>query len=108
MLSERGRLLLLLILLSVVAAAGSRTALADGKEKTAAPVVLSSPACAVKPPATATSGEPDVGQTPRYTSNTGRMFPAPRDGDERSQGSHRDDWLHWILRMWVNRCPGAR
>ena len=106
MLSERSRLLLLLVLLSVVATAGWSTALAG--EKTISPSVFSSLADVSKPPAVPTSGEPDVGQTPRSPIERGVLLPAPRGEGGNSQGSHADVWLRWIFRMWTNRYLGAR
>ena len=106
MLSERSRLLLLLVLLSVVATAGWTTALASGK--TDSPSVFSSLASVSKPPAVPTSGEPDVGQTPRPTLTKGSMSPAPHGESGHSKGPHADAWFRWIFRMWAIRYLGAR
>jgi hypothetical protein len=107
MLSERSRLLLLLVLLLVVATAGWTTARADGK--TGLPTVLSSsPASVSKPPAVPTSGEPDVGQTPRPLVTKDALLPAPRGEGGSSQGSPADLWFRWICRMWTIRYLGAR
>jgi hypothetical protein len=101
MLSERGRLLLLLVLLSVVAAAGWTTALASGKAVSS--TVVSSLASVSKPPAAPTSGEPDVGQTPRSEPTHGASSPDPRGEGGHSQGSPADLWFRWIFRMWAIR-----
>ena len=106
MLSERSRLLLLLVLLSVVATAGWTSARASGK--TDSPSVFSSLACVSKPPAAPTSGEPDVGQTPRPSITKGALLPAPRGAGGSSQGSPADVWFRWIFRMWTIRYLGAR
>jgi hypothetical protein len=105
MLSERSRLLLLLVLLSVVAAAGWTTALADGKT---APSTVSSWTRAAKPPAVPTSGEPDVGQTPRPKSTTGALSHAPSEVGGGSQDPPADAWFRWIVRTWKMRYFGAR
>ena len=101
MLSERRRLLLLLVLLLVVATAGWTTALASGK--TGSSTVFSSLASVSKPPVVPTSGEPDVGQTPRSTITTGSMSPVWRGEGSRTQGPRSDAWFRWIFRMWTIR-----
>jgi hypothetical protein len=106
MLSNRSRLLLLLVLLPVVATAGWSTALAGGK--TDSPSVFSSLASVSKPPAAPTSGEPDVGQTPRPTTTKGALSPAQRGEGRTSQGPGSDAWFRWIFRMWTIRFLGAR
>jgi hypothetical protein len=103
--SERSRLLLLLVLLSVVAAAGWTTAFADGK--TGLRTAALSPNVS-KPPAVPTSGEPDVGQTPRPTPTKGALSPVPRGGSGIPQGPPAGAWFHWIFRMWKMRYLGAR
>jgi len=104
--SERSRLLVLLVLLSVVATAGWTTALAGGKT---GPPTVSSPSVGVsRPPLAPTSGEPDVGQTPRPTTTTGSMSPAPRGEGGNPQGTRADAWFRWIFRMWTMRYLGAR
>ena len=104
--SERNRLLLLLVLLSVVSTAGWTTALAGGK--TGPPPVFSSLSSVSKPPLVPTSGEPDVGQTPKPTLTTGGLFQAPRDEGGSPQGSPAAVWFRWIVRMWSIRFLGAR
>ena len=104
--SERKRLLLLLVLLSVVATAGWKTALASGR--TGPSTVVSSLASVSKPPAVPTSGEPDVGQSPRPTLTKGASSPAPRGEGGGSQGSPADPWFRWIFRMWAIRHHVAR
>ena len=106
MLAERIRILLLLVLLSVVATAGWTTAFASGK--TGSSTVLSSLARVSRPPAAPTSGEPDVGQTPRTWITKGALSSAPLGEGGSSRGSAADLWFRWIFRMWTIRYPGAR
>ena len=106
MFSERSRLLILLVLLSVVATAGWTTARAGAK--TGSLTVFSSLASVSKPPAVPTSGEPDVGQTPRPSVTNGALLPAPRGEGGSSRGSPADLWFRWIFRMWTIRYLGAR
>jgi hypothetical protein len=105
MLSERSRLLLLLVLLSVVTAAGWTYAFADGRTGPSPGCSCSSVA---KPPAAPTSGEPDVGQTPRPAPTTGALTPAQRGEGGDPQGPPAAAWFRWIIRMWKLRYPGAR
>jgi hypothetical protein len=105
MISDRSRLLLLLVLLSAVATTGWTTARADGRA--ASPAV--SLAAMSKPPAVPTSGEPDVGQTPRRPVVTpGSMLPAPRGEDVHRWGPVADPGFGWIFRLWAIRYLGAR
>ena len=104
--SERSRLLVLLVLLSVVATAGWTTALAGGR--TDPPTVSSLCSSVSKPPLAPTSGEPDVGQTPRPTPTTGSMSPVPRGEGGNPQGTRADTWFRWIIRMLTMRYLGAR
>jgi hypothetical protein len=106
MLSERKRLLLLLVLLSVVATAGWKTALASGK--TVPSTVHPTFASVAKSPVVPTSGEPDVGQTPRPTLTKGSLFPAPRGEGGGSQPPSADSWFRWIFRTWTMRDLGSR
>ena len=104
--SERSRLLVLLVLLLVVATAGWTTALAGGRTDAS---TVSSPCLSVsRPPLAPTSGEPDVGQTPRPTPTTGSMSPAPRGEGGIPQGTRADTGFRWIFRIWMMRYLGAR
>jgi hypothetical protein len=106
MVPERNRLLLLLVLLLGFATAGWTTARAGGK--TGSTPVLSASVTVAKPPAAPTSGEPDVGQTPRPTVTKGWMSPAPRGEGGHSQGHATDLWFGWIFRMRAIWYLGAR
>jgi hypothetical protein len=103
--AERSRLLVLLVLLSVVATAGWSTALAGGRTDT--PSVTSSSLGVSKLPVSPTSGEPDVGQTPKPTPSTGSMRPAPRGEAWDPLGIRTGTWFRWIVRMWTTRYLGA-
>jgi hypothetical protein len=97
MLSHRNRLLLLLVLLLAVATAGWKTALASEETGSAASSSLESVS---RPPVAPTSGEPDVGQTPRPTITKGALLPVPPIEGE---GTQDDPWVRWIfgtLAIW--------
>ena len=106
MLSERKRLLLLLVLLSVVATAGWKTALAS--ERTGSSTVHWSLASVSKSPVVPTSGEPDVGQTPRPTLTKGSLLPGPHSEGGVSPGSPVGTWFRWIFRTWAIHYPVAK
>jgi hypothetical protein len=103
---DRSRLLFLLILVSVVTAATWTMALASGT--TGRATVASAWLSASKPGATPTSGEPDVGQTPRPQTWGGSMSHAPRGERDRKPGRQADPWFDWIIRMWITSHLGAR
>jgi hypothetical protein len=104
MVSRRSRLLFLLVLLSVVATVGWKSAFAGGDS---GPTTVSlSPGA--KPPAAPTSGEPDVGQTPRPNPTQGVLTQAPHDVDEIPQDVPADVWVRWICRMLEMQFLGGR
>ena len=106
MLVDRSRLLILLILVSVVTAATWTMALASGTTGpiTVAPAWLSTS----KPGATPTSGEPDVGQTPRPLPSGGSMLHNPLGKRDPGSARQPDPWFDWIFRLWIVRHLGAR
>jgi hypothetical protein len=106
MLVHRSRLLLLLVLIPVVVAATWTIALAGGS--TGHPTVASSSLGASKPGAAPTSGEPDVGTTPRPALPAGWHVPGPRAGDAWMPGHLTSPWFRWIFRIWTVRYLGAR
>ena len=106
MLVDRNRLLILMILVSAVAAVTWTTALASGT--TDGTNVASAWWSASKPGATPTSGEPDVGQTPRPHTSGGSMLHNPEVKRDVRPERQADPWFFWIIRTWIMRHPGAR
>ena len=106
MLVDRSRLLILMILVPAVVAVTWTTALASGTTDgtNVASVWLS----ASKPGATPTSGEPDVGQTPRPHTSGGSMKANPQVKRDARPERQTDPWFYGVFRMWITRHLGAR
>jgi hypothetical protein len=103
---NRSGLWLLLVLVSVVTTATWATALAGGA--TDPPTVATTCLGVSKPVAAPTTGEPDVGQTPRSTKPTGAMLHGPPVWSGWDPGNPAASWFRWIVRFWMMRYLGPR
>jgi hypothetical protein len=98
------RLLFLLVQVSLVVAVSWATAHARGS--TPSPNVAPSSLSALKSGAQPTSGEPDVGQSPRLNPVKGSASPAPGWSYEKPGRPHSTRFS-WIVRLWMFRFTGV-
>jgi hypothetical protein len=104
---KHSRLLILLVLVPVVSVAFvsvGHASLSTGNVQF--PDLTWTPQ--TRPDVTPTSGEPDVGQTPRPVSHASVRSPGSRREGESSPRVRTDFWFHWIVRTWMVRWFGAR